>query len=110
MDTGGSAAVAVPPAGGAAGGRGGAGGVRPSPGGAHYRRTRRGGGSGLGGEEAVDDIRLITVYPSTTLSKLMHKFVGSHVHRLYVVDKDTTPRPLAIITLTDVLRLAAGVW
>lgn len=68
-----------------------------------------------GGSRAVQDGDLTHKLPpplpfTPPKPQLLHKFVGSHVHRLYVVDKDATPRPLAILTLTDVLRLVAGVW
>lgn len=56
------------------------------------------------------DIRLITCQVSTTFQQLLDTLVEQHVHRVYVVDAQDHPRALAVITLTDVLRLVGGVW
>ena len=58
----------------------------------------------------ADDIQLFTCKRDTLLRELLHQFVDNHIHRVFVVDKDDNPRVSAVITLTDVLRLVAGVW
>ncbi|KAG7666935.1 hypothetical protein Ndes2526B_g04587 [Nannochloris sp. 'desiccata'] len=58
-----------------------------------------------------NDIQLYTLHPTSTLLQTLHAFVDTHIHRLYV----TTPgsdvlKVESVLTLTDVLRLLAGVW
>lgn len=62
------------------------------------------------GGPAKGDIQLFTVKRDTTLRELLHKIVGEHIHRVYVVDRDEEPRVQAVITPTDVLRLVSGVY
>ncbi|GAB4822523.1 hypothetical protein N2152v2_009569 [Parachlorella kessleri] len=56
------------------------------------------------------DIQLFTVRRSTTLKELLNQYVNQHVHRVYLVTDEETPRVEAVITPTDVMRLLAGVW
>lgn len=66
--------------------------------------------SNRSGGPAKGDIQLFTVKKDTTLRELLNKIVNEHIHRVYVVDNDDTPRVQAVITPTDVLRLVAGVY
>ena len=45
---------------------------------------------------------VVTVHPCP----LPHtQFVTFHVHRVYVIESTETPRVVAVVTLTDILRL-----
>jgi 5'-AMP-activated protein kinase regulatory gamma subunit len=58
-----------------------------------------------------DDIHLYTVDPTASLLQTLHAFVDAHIHRLYVtVPGSDVLKVEAVLTLTDVLRLLAGVW
>jgi CBS domain-containing protein len=48
---------------------------------------------------------VITAERSTTLKELAHKMVDSHIHRVFVVDRDQAP--LGIVTSTDILNAVA---
>ena len=70
-----------------------------------FASSRRPGGS------KKTDINLYTVQRNATLLQTLHAFVDEHVHRLYVVQSGIhVLRVEAVLTLTDVLRLLAGVW
>lgn len=58
-----------------------------------------------------DDIHLYTVNPTSTLLQTLHSFVDTRIHRLYVTNPGSDVLKVeAVLTLTDVLRLLAGVW
>lgn len=76
-----------------------------------HRDMARSGSSGPGTDE---DVRLISVLPTSTLNEVLHMLGDNHIHRVYVLD----PEPEAaragtqlkgIITPTDILCWAAGV-
>jgi len=55
---------------------------------------------------ATKPIHVYSLHPNATIEDVLAAFAASCVHRMYVVDEQH--RPLAVITLTDVLRLAVG--
>ena len=67
--------------------------------------------STLRGGPKKNDINVYTVQPTSTLLETLHSFVDSHIHRLYVTKPGSDILKVdAVLTLTDVLRLLAGVW
>ena len=70
-----------------------------------FGSTQRSGGNGK-------DLQLHTAYRTTTLLQALHIFCDNHVHRVYIVEKRDGGKlhVEAVLTLTDVLRVLAGVW
>ena len=63
----------------------------------------------LGGAQQ-GDISLHTVQRTSSLRQALTQMVHNHVHRVYVAHSNgSVLRAEAVITLTDVLRLLAGV-
>ena len=57
-----------------------------------------------------DDVRFIACTPSSPLISLLGTFLSNSVHRVYVCDDLSSPRPTAVVTPTDVFRVLAGVF
>lgn len=56
--------------------------------------------------EQVIDIRVptIAVFPEDTLGRAIAVLAATRVHRIFVVDNETDYKPLAAISITDILR------
>lgn len=67
--------------------------------------------SSRSGSPGKENVEIFTVGKRATLLEVVRKFVDLHIHRVYVVDDGAgKPRVEAVLTLTDILRLLAGVW
>ena len=87
--------------------------ANPSGGGGEANNQGGGEGNDSEGNNAADDdddVKFIACTPSTTLLSLIGIFLSNSVHRVYVVDDLSAPRPTAVVTPTDVFRVLAGVF
>jgi hypothetical protein len=56
------------------------------------------------------DVRLVTVAPDATVYDAMATMVRLRIHRLYVASDAGAPKPTAVVTPTDIMRLICGVY
>ena len=59
---------------------------------------------GVRGQEALKQIPLYRCYPDTPLCDVVEVMISNHIHRQYVMERDTS-RAVGIVTITDLLNL-----